>query len=376
MNAASRARIRALVVKESRQVLRDPSSILIAFVLPAILLVLFGYGLNLDARNISLGVAVESGDPAAGRLAQAFLATSYFDVRVARDHRELVDEVTRGRLRGLVVIPRDFAVRLAAGEESPVLVVADGSETNTANFVRNYAAGVLAVWADGEARERGAGTGPVIELEPRFWYNPELESRNAILPGSLAIVMSIVGTLLTSLVIAREWERGTMESLLSTPVSRGELLLGKIVPYLCLGFLSLFGAVVVVVFLFEVPYRGSIAALLLAGGSFLLCALGLGLLISTVTRNQFVASQVALVSAYLPAFILSGFLFEIASMPWLIRQVTRIIPARYLVTNFQTLFLVGDVWAVLLPNVAYLLVIAALFLGITLRKSPSRLEAP
>ena len=211
-------------------------------------------------------------------------------------------------------------------------------------------------------------------MQQRYWYNAELESSYALVPGSIAIVMAIVGTLLTSLVVAREWERGTMEALLSTPISPVELLAGKTIPYLLLGFLSLLGAVILSIFLFGVPYRGGIPALFIAGGAFLLSALGQGFLISTATKNQFMSSMVALITAFLPAFLLSGFIFEIAAMPFAIRQITRIIPARYLVTNLQTLFLAGDVWAVIIPNVVFLLAIAVLFFGITLRKSSSTLE--
>lgn len=368
-------RMKALILKEFRQALRDPGSILIAFVLPAILLLLFAYGVNMDVQDLRLGIALESDAPAARRLVQSFYDTSYFDVTTARDRRELLDDVTRGHLRGLIIIPMNFVDRLVANDASPIMVITDGSETNTANFVRNYAAGVLESWQRVEAREQGRTASGLIRLEPRFWYNAELASRNALIPGSLAIVMAMVGTLLTSLVVAREWERGTMEALLATPVNSIELLIGKAVPYFTLGCLSLTGAVLATVFLFDVPFRGGIPALMLAGGAFLLSSLGQGLLISTVTKNQFVASQGALITAFLPAFLLSGFIFEIASMPWVIRQITRIIPARYMVTNLQTIFLVEDVWAVLLPNVAFLLIIAALFLGITLRKTSRRLEA-
>lgn len=375
MSTKSFIRVRSIVIKESRQVLRDPSSILIAFVLPLILLMLFAYGINLDVQRIPVGIALESGEPLARQLAETFRATSYFDVTVAPDRRELLDQVTSGGLRGVIIIPQDFPDRLTAGDASPVFVVTDGSETSTANFVRNYSAGVLDVWRNVmEMERRTPGTGR-FELKQRYWYNAELESKNALVPGSLAIVMTIVGTLLTSLVVAREWERGTMEALLSTPVSPLEMLIGKVVPYLVLGFVSLMGAVLLAIFFFGVPYRGSVLGMLVAGSAFLLTALGQGFLISTTTKNQFVASMVALITAFLPSFLLSGFIFEIASMPFGVRQVTRIIPARYFVTNLQTLFLAGDVWEVILPNTAFLLLIAGLFFGITLRKYSSRLEA-
>lgn len=371
MNRLPLIRIKAIVIKESRQVLRDPSSILIAFVLPTILLVLFAFGINMDARNVSLGVAMESNAPVAYRLTEAFKATPYFRVEVARDRRELFDKVTRGELRGMVIIPDDFANRLRHGEQSPVLVITDGSETNTANFVRNYATGVLGVWKSLESFDDSAIKKAPVDLLLRYWYNADLKSSNTLVPGSIAIIMAIVGTLLTSLVVAREWERGTMEALLSTPVSPIELLIGKMVPYLLLGFLSLLGAVLLAVFLFDVPYRGGTLALFVVGGAFLLSAMGQGFLISTVTKNQFMSSMIALITAFLPAFLLSGFIFEIASMPFIIRQITRIIPARYLVTNLKTLFLVGDIWPVIIPNVIFLIVIAVLFFGLTIRKSPS-----
>ncbi|PWI34036.1 hypothetical protein DI392_07495 [Vibrio albus] len=374
MNRLSSIRIKAIVIKESRQVLRDPSSILIAFVLPAILLVLFAFGINMDARNVSIGIAMESSAPVAHRLVETFKATPYFRVDVATDRRDLFDKVTSGNLRGMVIIPQDFANLLSRGEQSPILVITDGSETNTANFVRNYAAGVLNVWKSLESLGNSAINKVPVELELRYWYNADLKSSNTLVPGSIAIIMAIVGTLLTSLVVAREWERGTMEALLSTPISPIELLIGKMVPYLILGFFSFVGAVLLAIFLFDVPFRGGTFALFVVGGAFLLSALGQGFLISTVTKNQFMSSMIALITAFLPAFLLSGFIFEIASMPFIIRQITRIIPARYLVTNLKTLFLVGDIWPVIIPNVIFLVVIAAIFFGLTIRKSPAVLE--
>jgi ABC-2 type transport system permease protein len=374
MNRQSFIRIKALIGKETRQVLRDPSSILIAFVLPFILLILFAYGINMNSENVHIGIAMENDSPAARRLVETFCATSYFDVEVAYDRRELKEKVTSGELRGMVVIPQDFAERLIAGDETSILVITDGSEPSTASIVMNYAVGVLGVWEQAEATDRGVHASSSIELQQRFLYNVELNSRDALVPGSIAIVMAIVGTLLTSLVVAREWERGTMEALLSTPVSPAELLIGKIVPYLVLGFLSMFGSVLMAIFVFGVPYRGGVFAMLLAGGAFLFCALGQGFFISTVTKNQFISSMIALISAFLPAFLLSGFVFEIASMPFVIRLITRIVPARYFVTNLKTLFLVGDVWVVIIPNVLFLLLLSFIFFGVTLRKTSRTLE--
>lgn len=368
-------RLKALIVKESRQVVRDPSSILIAFVLPLILLFLFGYGVSLDARQVRLGVVLEDTGPEARRLAGAFLATPFFDARPALDRRGLAADLVSSRVRGLVVIPQDFARSLhAPGVTARVQVITDGSETNTANYVANYAEGVLATWMAQEAAMRAGSADPQAVLEARFFYNAELDSRNSLVPGSLAIIMAIIGTLLTALVMAREWERGTMEALLATPLSAPEIVIGKLVPYFALGMASMAICTAVAFFLYGIPFRGSLPALAIASAAFLLAALGQGFLISALTRNQFLASQAALVSGFLPAFILSGFIFEIASMPWIIRQMAKIIPARYFVTNLQTLFLTGDIWTLLLPNILFLLVIAGLMFAITLKKTPDRLE--
>ncbi len=206
-------------------------------------------------------------------------------------------------------------------------MIVDGSDPNTANFVQNYAQGAVANWE----RQRQADVAvqsPAISVEQRFWFNPELTSRNFLVPGSIAIVMTLVGTLLTSLVVAREWERGTMEAMMATPVTAVELLAGKILPYFLLGLTSMTLCVLLAVFLFGVPFRGSVAALYALSAAFLIPALGQGLLISTATKNQFLASQLALITAFLPAFLLSGFLFEINSMPTVIQWITFIVLKR------------------------------------------------
>ena len=367
-------RVRALTVKEWRQAVRDPSTVLIAFVLPVVLLVIFGYGVNLDARGLGLGVALESDAPEARSLAAGFLASGSFRTCVAHDRRALIQELTTGKIRGIVVIPQDFTRRLRVGGDAPIQLLTDGSEPNTANYLWNYVQGILYSWLTERAHDTAQTISPPVRLVSRVWYNPSIESRQALIPGSLAVILTIIGTLLTSLVVAREWERGTMEALLTTPVSRVELLAGKFIPYFLLGLLSLAASAGVSVFLFGIPCRGSALAVMLAGGTFLSAALAQGLLISTLARNQFLASQGALISGFLPAFLLSGFIFEIASMPYLIRQFSRIIPARYLVAQFQTIFLVGDVWAVVLPKCAVLLLMAAVLLALTLKKTPRRLE--
>jgi ABC-2 type transport system permease protein len=367
-------RLKALVKKEFLQVLRDPSSLLIAFVLPAILLFLYGFGVSLDAKNIRLGVAVLDRGEAADALTAGFLSSPYFTTRVSRNERRLEQDLMAGHLRGLVVIPEDFSRRLEQGSGlAPLQIVADGSETNTANYVQNYARGVVANWWEMRQKRLEIAQPPEPQLLTRIWYNPELESRNSLIPGALAIIMAMIGTLLTALVVSREWERGTMEALMATPVAVVELIAGKLIPYFVLGMLAMLGSVAISVSLFDLPFRGSWAALLLSSATFLLAALGQGLVISSAARNQFIAAMVALVTGFLPAFLLSGYIFEIASMPAPIRLLTYIIPARYLVTNLQTIFLVGDIWSLLLPNVAILLLLAAVLFFFTAVKTVKRL---
>lgn len=366
-----RARFLGLVRKESLQVVRDPSSILIAFVLPVVLLFLFAYAVSLDIRAVPVGVVVEGdGDPAI-ELAAALQATRYFDVSFARHRREVEESVVAGELRGMIVIPQDFSARVLARSPAPVQVVTDGASPNTANFVANYARGVVQNWLEGRLGKRGA---PPIELEPRFWFNSELESKAFIAPGAIAIVMTMIGTLLTALVVAREWERGTMEAVMSTPAGIVEILGGKLAPYFALGMVATWGCALIARFAFGIPFEGSWLALTLLSAVFLLPALGQGLLISALTKNQFLAAQIALFTGFLPAFLLSGFLFEIDSMPAPIRLITYLVPARYFVASLQTLFLAGDVWSEFLQAAWPMLAIGLVFFGLSAANTRKRLD--
>lgn len=374
----SACRLGALVAKEATQIVRDPAALLIAVVLPLVLLFLFAYAVSLDIRQVRIGVVDEAGGAASRALAAAFAASPYFAVAPAQDRRTLEERVFAGELRGLVVIPQDFDARLhAVGQLPLVQIVTDGTQPNTAAFVANYAQGTISAWRAAEGRAPGAAAdgAPALGLALRFWYNPEIDSRRALVPGALAIVMTIIGTILTALVVAREWERGTFEAVISTPTTIEEILLGKLIPYFVLGMLATIVASALAIHLFAVPLRGSWAALLLLTAAFLVPALGQGLLISVLARNQFVASQLALMAGFLPAFLLSGYLFEISSMPAPIRAVTVLIPARYFIRSLQTVYLAGDVWAVFLPDIAAMLAIGAVLLGIARLKSRKSLDA-
>jgi len=366
-------RLLALVRKESLQAMRDPSTLLIAFVLPVVLLFLFAYAVSLDVRDVRIGVVQESQSASANALAAAFAGTRYLDVTFAQDRREVANQVVSGKLRGFVVIPQDFERRIVERDGRPLIqAITDGSQPNTANYVANYTQGVVQTWRAG----RDAGTpSSAVALQPRYWFNAELESRRSLVPGAIAIVMTIIGTMLTALVVAREWERGTMEAVLSTPASVVEILVGKLLPYFALGMLSTLGAAALAVFVFDVPLRGSLGALLLLSAVFMVPALGQGLLISSVTRNQFLAAQIALFSGFLPAFMLSGFLYEIEVMPAPIRVITWFVPARYFVTSLKTVFLAGDIWAVFLPNLLAMAATGIVFLVLAKRVTRKNLQA-
>lgn len=368
-------RLKALIIKEFYQIHRDPSSILICFVLPLILMFIYGYGVSLDLDHIRVGLVLEDTSPNAQSFAQSIVNSRYFDVRIGKDRREFDEDIVRGKIRAIIIIPSYFSsFRDRPDQIAPIQVIADGSEPNTAAFAQNYALGVWQNWLQQESISKDLQGLQLVRPQPRFWYNEELESRNFLIPGSLAIIMTLIGTLLTALVIAREWERGTMEALMATPVGINELILGKVIPYFIMGMLSFITCVFIAIFYYEVPFRGSFLVLIAVSSVFLLSALGVGFLISTIARSQFVAAQGAIVAAFLPAFILSGFIFEIGSMPWPIRLVTHLVSASYYVSSLQTLFLVGNIWSLLIPNTLAMLTIALFFFGIAKHRIVKRLD--
>ena len=366
--------IKALIKKETLQVLRDPSSILIAFVLPLILLFIFGYGLSLDAKHIETAIVLEDRGPMAESFYETFAATQYikatrFDNRTAAEHA-MID----GKTRAVIVVPNDFSRQIAGRRTAKVQLLTDGSDTNTATILQHYVFGVMTRWSKHQSHDAQMTAKVIIDVKSRMYFNAERNTRNALVPGSIVLIMAIIGIMLTSLVVAREWERGTMEAMLATPVRKIDMIIGKLLTYYLLGMGSMTICTMIGVFLFDVPFRGSVFAMFFASSVFLGVALAQGFLISTLTRNQFLASEVSLVVAFLPNYILSGVLFEISSMPTPIRALTYIFPARYYVTCLQTVFLAGDVWPLLIRNIACMCVIGAVVLTLVIAKTPKRLE--
>ncbi len=367
-------RLFALMKKETLQVRRDPSCILIAFVLPVILLFIFGYGLSLDAEHVKVAVVMEDRSPMALSLWDSFDKTKYVSPLRFDRRMDAEEEIVNSRVRGLIVVRDDFSQQILGGEKASIQLITDGVETNTATILENYVLGVIGVWANHQSRDkRRSGIAPV-NIESRVYFNPELETKYALIPGSIVLIMAIIGTLLTSLVVAREWERGTMEAMLATPIGPLDMLLGKLVPYYVLGIGSNALCIFIAVHLFSLPFRGSVFSLFLISSIFLLASLGMGFWISTLTKNQFLASQMALALAFLPNFILSGAIFEINSMPMAIQGIAYLFPARYYVTCLQTLLMTGDIWPLYLRNIVCMAIIAVVYFVATLRITPERLE--
>jgi ABC-2 type transport system permease protein len=369
-------RVRALLIKEFFQIIRDPSTIMITIFLPLLLIFLYGSGVSLDLDHLRVGLVLEDTSPDAQSFAKSLTDSTYFDVQIVRNKRELTDQVTRGAIRGFFYVPSYFTqYRDRFDKIAQIQVIADGSETNTANFVLNYAQGVFRNWLLQEAISSGFSEEiPVITAEPRIWYNEELKSRYYLLSGSLAIIMTLIGALLTALVVAREWERGTMEALISTTVGIRELVIAKVIPYFFLGMISMIMCVLISTTFYGLPLRGSFFLLMLVSAIFLICSLGLGLMISTLTKNQILAYQITLIVGFLPAYILSGFLFEIDSMPILIQLITYIVPAKYFVQSLQSIFLVGNIWSLVAFNMIPIILLAIICFTITAFHTAKRLD--
>jgi len=357
-------RIRALTLKETRQVIRDPSSIAIGCVVPLLMILLFGYGLSLDINHVSVAVVDEDDSADSAALIGAFRLSPYFRVTVLHSMPEAKTQMLNRTVDGVLRIQSDFARRLHAGG-AEVQILVNGSDANQARIMQGYAQGVVGLWSAAQAGSEGAvSAGPVITVD-RIWFNENNNSHYFLVPGLIVLVMTIIGAFLTAMVVAREWERGTLEALFVTPMRPGEFLISKLVPYFGLGMFGFLLCLLAGQFLFHVPLRGSLFLLCLASMIYLLVALGIGLFVSTLVKSQFLASQLAMTLTLMPAMMLSGFLYDLRSMPVFVRGITYAMPARYAVTLMQTLYLAGDVGSVVWPNLGVLAAIAATLLVLT-----------
>ena len=340
-NALSLGRLLAVSRKEVLHLRRDRRSLGLAFVLPAIMILAFGWVISFDIRHIRMAVYDEDRSQASRALVDAFTASSYF---VVTDHLDRYGDaeplLDRGAVRLVLVIPPRFQARLSGGGPAPVQALVDGSDANTATIALAYARGIVTAYASRAVLGARRVAAPV-RAETRVWYNEELKSSNMIVPGLIAVVMMIIAAMLTSLTIAKEWERGTMEQLASTPVHPVEVVLGKLLPYIGIGMIDVLVTGFIGDVIFAVPFRGSFLFFVGASFFFLVGALGIGLAISAATKSQMLAMQVAMVATYLPSFLISGFMFDVANMPKALQAIALFVPARYFITAVRGIFLKG-----------------------------------
>ena len=359
-------RVLALVKKEVRQMVRDPSSIAMGIVLPVILILLFGYGLSLDVKNVKVAVVLENPSPDLTDLACGFQLSPYFDAQLLTSMPQAQQLMLNREVDGIILLQSDAARNLKMGD-AQVQVVVNGTDANHARIVQGYAQGAIGQWTARRAAEgRSVNVGPVT-VQDRLWFNEANDSHYFLVPGLIVLVMTLIGAFLTAMVMAREWERGTFEALFVTPVSADEILIGKIVPYFLLGMGGLLLCMLSAGFLFDVPIRGSILILTGVSMLYLLVSVATGLLISSSLKSQFLACQIALLVTFMPALMLSGFIYDLRSVPLAVQLISYLVPARYYVSLLQTMFLAGDVWSVILPNVAILAVVAVVMLVLTAR---------
>lgn len=373
-------RMLAVARKEVIQILRDPRSLVIVVLMPVILMFLFGYGINLDLKNTPTYIFDREGSPQSRELASRFRSSPYFRVvREAGNYQEVVSALDAGRCKLALVIPPDFSAQLRNGGTISVQALVDATDDNTGNLVlgytesivREFSSSVRLQWLHRQGQLRAPAP---LAVDARTWYNEDLESQAFIIPGIVAIVMAVVGAFLTSLTIAREWERGTMEQLISTPVSSLEVMAGKLLPYFAIGFFDTALCTGMAILWFGVPFRGSLVTLFAGSAMFLTVVMSQGFFISVIAKSQLAASQVALISTFLPAFLLSGFLFSIEQMPQAIQVFTHIVPARYYVTLMKAVFLKGTPISYLHTELMALAAFALLLVLLATRAFRKRLE--
>jgi ABC-2 type transport system permease protein len=363
-------RVRAMARKEFLHILRDPLSLGMALLIPLLMLLLFGYALSLDVDRIPTRIVDRDQSPTSRRLWSRFDGSRYFNVIEVTPHdQNLNAEIDRGHILLAVVIPSGFERDLLRAHKPQIQLLLDASDSNTASIALNYAESLVSLWAL-ESR-------PYLPLSPevRVWYNEDLKSRNYIIPGLIAVVLMIIAALLTSLTIAREWENGSMEQLLSTPLRPAEIVLGKLSAYFAIGAADVLTSVLAAVFVFDIPLRGNLFFLAFSSGLFLFGALSWGVFVSATARSQLLAYQIGMLTSFLPAFLLSGFIYAIENMPYLIQAVTYIVPARYFVVVLKAIYLKGEGIHLLWPQILFLAAYAALVFTAATKKVGRKLAA-
>lgn len=370
-------RIKALTRKEFIQIFRDYRSLWMALAIPVIMLTLFGYALTLDVDNVRLVVWDRDKSVVSRDFLLNFNNSRYFKIPGYYDnYKDIEQQINTNKALMALIIPKDFSGLIKTGKNAPVQLLIDGSDSNTASIALGYAESVIGqynklLFKEASGRKAVFFNVPV-ELRPRVWFNETLLSKNFIIPGLIAVIMMIISALLTSLTVAKEWDRGTMEQLISTPVKSGEIILGKFIPYFLIGVMDILIVVLMGQFVFRVPLRGNPADLFIFGAIFLTGVSCWGILVSVLTKSQFMASQISFITTFLPAFLLSGFAFPIINMPKPVELITYIIPARYFVTVLKGIYLKGIGFEILWPQALYLLAFSCVMIVLANAKFKKR----
>lgn len=359
-------RFTALLHKEVRQMLRDKSNLAVGLLLPVALILLFGYGLSFDVKNAPVAVVLEDSSPTAREVVEGLQGSTYLSPVFAADMPEAERLMMAGKVDGIVRVPMDFSRRLNAGD-AQIQLLLNGVDSSSAQTIEGYVSGAIGSWAQQQIQRGGNKSGGIgqVEVVQRMWFNEAGESRWFLIPGLIVLVLTLIGGFLTSLLIAREWERGTLESLFVTPVHPMEIVLSKIAPYMLVGMIDLSMCLLTSYFLFEVPMRGSLLVIIIAGLLYLMVSLLLGLLISGITRNQFQASQIALLVSFMPAMMLSGFVFDLRNVPMVIQIISQVLPATHFMELIKTLFMAGNHWPMIFRDCGILALYALVLLFAT-----------
>ncbi len=369
-------RLKAILKKEFLQIRRDKSAMLIAFVLPIALTCIFGYAISIDTNKIKIGLVIEDAQTqAVSELVDSFVGSKFVSITKVVRARDLISQDILSQKVGVgLIIPSDFSRKLIKENIASVQLVTDGSDPNTAAFASNYVNAIMQLYATQMNAKKGIKIIPSVEIQERFWYNEALKANHLLNIGSIGFVLSIVGTLLTALVVARDWERGAMEYLIATPITIYEIILGKIIPYLTLGMCSFFISFACVLIFFGTPFKGSILIFALLGFCYLILTTSLGLLISTASKSQFVASQGAILVSMVPTIMLSGLIYDIETMPKIMQFITNIVPAKYLINAMRTIFMMGNEWSIIAKNILGIIAIAGFLIFMIFRKTKKTID--
>lgn len=365
----------SLVKKEVKQISRDPSNLLVAFLLPLVMMLIFGYAINLDTNTIKLGLLVDGYKDQVSGLVDSFKSTEYFRVTEYNSRKEMEKDIVSGKIQSMVIIPNNFAKNLYGGiNTAQIQLLTNGSDPNISTFVEGYVNGVVNNWLTINGIERGQNTKSLLNIQTYVWFNPELESINFILPSSISMIMTLVGMILTALVVAREWERGTMESLLTTEVGKLDIILSKFFAYYGLTMLSMIFCSFLCIGWFKIPFHGSYIVYFITSSLFVFTSLSQGILISTLCKNQFLASITVAMAGLLPATMLSGMMFEIPSMPKIIQLISYTVPARYFSACIRNLFNAGNIWDILITQSLFMIGFTIVVFILIYKKTQTRLE--